>query len=925
MFNRSIALCVALGLSVTTYAAQRPLDIYLNTIRLDAHSPDLSDKDNLQISPDAPVGQTFRTGERAEKIYRIAVFCAFWSESWQPDESIVLTLWDSPAKTTACGQFKVSYFQRMFERSVMYFTIDARVEPNRTYYFELTVERGAPRPSKIPREWLLTDLRPGFGTGDWFLGGIGRAKGDYPDGQAYIAGEPQEFDLWFQVHSRMKIDRDELYASAFERFELSYPPLATFKELVEARRWDDAVTELVRYFESRTDLVKPELRTPEFDPTYDTREADLAAIQQVWVPEDKSTVSLAPFWNYYAWWPQRGGVGLTRGGLRKPLGEAYQKTGNEKYARAFNDMLADFFVGVPSPALAGAFGPDEEIPCALGSAIDGGTMWSALSIGARMLHGFHYYSIFADSPFFTEDVRAKWIVNMGEMAEVLERQKGAGNWETQMADALFQFGVTYPEFKKAAERAQKGLNTLVDNALRTVRSDGVLQEPTVGYHNLVLNRYSKVIQQVRESGLEGLVVPEKMVELTEKMFEYFMYATLPDGSLPIWGDTNHPFVPDLLERGAEMYDRDDFLYVCSRGEKGTPPSQTSYAFPDGGFYYMRNDWSNDSNYMGVHAGPHGSHGHLDALSFTLAAFGRTVLIDPGVHTYGTEEAHELISTRSHNTITVDGHNSRSAIAQAWAAAPGFDFLAGRNNSYDDLKDVYHHRRFWFLKSVQDTPDVWVLFDDIVGKGERTAEMRYRFAPVGVTADAESGCVWTTEDSGNLHIQVRSEPAAKLELGEGIAVWGDLDKRNEKGDLQLGTLQRVPQVTYTLKSALPLSLVSVLTPSPSKDVRTWKQQSLACEPATPDARAVWLERGADALVVACNGLATLSADPTPMVVTLPDGRKLEATAAGAAMRFRKVGDVWQPVTVHGVRSALIRLGERQFQSGDVVNAFDYVLQ
>ncbi|HPU25849.1 MAG TPA: alginate lyase family protein [Phycisphaerae bacterium] len=917
---------VGLGLFVSAgLAAPRPLDIYLNTIQLDAHTDKRVEDEFLQVGRDKPLGQTFRTGPKVEKIYRIAIWQAFWNESWHPDEVLVMTLWDSPAKRHACGRFAIPYFQRMWEGAIPMFTLDARVEPDREYYFELTVETESLRPAEVPTEWLLTKTRPGFAGGDAFLDGIGKSSDDYAAGQAYVGGEPQDFDVWFHVHVRKQVDRDELYRQAFNRLDLDYPPLAKVRELVEAKRWDDAVAELVRYFETqRTDLVVPEKRQFQFDPTYDTREADLASIQQVWVHEDGSIVNMAPYWNYYALWPQRGGVGLTRGGLRKPLGEAYAKTGNEKYARAFNEMLADFYVSLPSPALNGAYGPDEPIPAALPAGTPGGSMWSALSVGARILHGFHYYSIFADSPFFTQDVRAKWIFNMGELADVLERQKGGGNWETQMADALFQFGVTYPEFKKARERAERGLATLIENAKRTVYPDGALHEPTVNYHGLVLNRYSKVIQQVRDSHVEGLEVPEEMVRLTEKMFEYLMYATLPDGTLPIWGDSNHPTRPDFLERGARMYDRQDFLYVYSNGKQGSPPQEKSYAFPHGGYYYMRNDWSRQSNYMGFRCGPHGSHGHLDPLSIVVAAYGRTVLIDPGIHTYGTPEARELTSTRSHNTVTVDDLDSRSAKANAWVTTPGFDFVAGTNSGYRGLEDVRHHRRVWFLKSVKSAPDLWLVLDDVTGTGEHEVALRYRFAPLEMTHDPDCGCVWTTEDAANLYIHVTSQPAAKLEMGKGIAVWAEVEKRNDRGELLLGDLRQVPLATYRVKARLPLAMTSTLSPSRTRDPMAWHEQLLVCEPSAPDSRAIWLERDNDAVLAACNRLEAFDGPAEPMQVTLPDGRQLRADAVAVALRFHKSGGNWTPTTLHGVRAGEITLAGERLHDAIVEDAVDIVL-
>src|SRR5207237_459726 len=163
---------------------------------------------------------------------------------------------------------------------------------------------------------------------------------------------------------------------------------------------------------------------PQFDPKYDTHEADLVVEHKVPL-DDNLTLDLGPTWNHYALWPERGGVGLTRAGVRKYLANAYAATGNEKYARAWNDLLQQFFV----------------------------------------------------------------------------QQKGGGNWDTQMSNALFEFGWQFPECQKSKQWVSRGFTSLVKNALDTVRPDGVLQEPTINYHQLVMGRYAHTIEQARGLGL----------------------------------------------------------------------------------------------------------------------------------------------------------------------------------------------------------------------------------------------------------------------------------------------------------------------------------------------------------------------------------------------------------------------------------------
>jgi hypothetical protein len=849
-------------------AAGPRLDDLLNAPFLDAHSPKRDESRHATIGPGSSVGQTFVTGPDVERIHAIAVWQAFWHETWQPDECLVMTLWDGPAKQTSCGRCAIPYARRMWEQAVPIFHLDSRVEPNHAYYFELTVETEPLRPAEIPREWVLAGKRPGFANGDCRLEGIGVAKEDYPQGQAFIGGQPQDFDLWFAVHARRSIDRDALYTEAFGRFDLDYPKLRRVKAAVRKRDWDAATEALVQHFEARADLMEPSNPPPRFDPAFDTRRADLAAEHQVLLP-DGASVDLGPQWNHYTLWPEQGGVGLTRDGLRKPLAAAYERTHNEKYARAFDDMLSHFFVEHPSPIRAGVYSLGEEIPAALPTGLAGGSMWSGLSIAARMGHGFAYYRRFLNSAYFARDVRAAFIINLGEMAEVLERQKGGGNWETQMANSLLNFGLTYPEFKGAKRWVQQGLDTLVQNALSTVRPDGCLQEPTINYHLFVMGMYVGVIERTRAL---KLAVPDEMVRLVERMHEYVMYAALPDGSLPLWGDSNPPVTVAALTHAADLFRRDDFRFVATRGKQGKAPERTSVGFPDGGFYYMRSGWEPDAQYMAIRCGPHGSHGHSDPLSLIVSAFGRLTLIDPGVYIYGTPECTELAATRSHNTVTVDDADVTGAERDAWVTSERFDYFAGHHGA---LKGVRHDRRVWFLKPFDTHPALWLVLDDMTGEGEHTAALRYRFAPGSVESDAAGLSVRAAGEGPGLLVRLAPQEGTKLSVAEDIAA------------ASWEALTNVPVATFEQRTPLPLTFSSLLVPFAAAPPA---ETHIA---ALPGGRAVWAVVGDEAVV------ALSPEGGAPVSVTLPDGRSLSATAAALAIRFTRSEGGWRAASLHGI--------------------------
>jgi hypothetical protein len=361
--------------------------------------------------------------------------------------------------------------------------------------------------------------------------------------------------------------------------------------------------------------------------------------------------------------------------------------------------------------------------------IEGASMWSALSIGARMGHE-EFYNAFADSPSFAPDTRIAWFIHLADMAEALEWLRGGGNWETQRATALFNFAVKYPELKKSRAWMEQGWSTAQENLMETVHPDGPLRESSLNYHNLCMGRFAGMIEKARSL---GMAVPPAFEERVERMYDFVMFATLPDGSLPIWGDTNPSFGSGLLARGADLFKprREDLRWVATGGKEGTPPVETSKFFPHGGYAVMRDRWGPEGHVLALHNGRFSGHGHHDNLSIVVSAFGKNILIDPGIYTYGTPQAAELTRTRSHNTITVDGRDCLNADGvNAFATGPGMDVFDGTNAGYDGLEGVKHRRRIVFVKGDEalKLPAYWVVVDDVTGEGEHEVAAYYHFNP-----------------------------------------------------------------------------------------------------------------------------------------------------------------------------------------------------
>lgn len=703
------------------------LDDYLRTMKIDARSPErTADRAHQFLTAPKAFGQTFVTGPEVEEIRQIAIQCPHANPDWTEGTSLVLALYDSPGKATELGRFEMKYEWRMWEDMTVVFPLGVRAEPGREYYFELTAQGG-----------------------NGSIGPILTASGDYPSGQAYIDGKPQDFDFVFEVYAHTKWDRDQAYRSAFAAFDLNHPEMGAVRAAAEAARWEEAARALVAHFEARPEFQK--IASQEKGRTIpDLSTADLAANMSVRDAEG-GTISLGPNWNHLRWWPTRGGVGLTRDGIRKHLAAGYFNTRDPKYAVAWNDMLKAVLKDLPSPLKSGVVPPGaRDIPPINPGGISGGSMWSGLAIGARLAHEFYYYAIFADSPDFTWDVRAAFIVNFADMMDVLAIQKAGGNWTTQMYDHLFYFSTEFPEYARSREYAELAFNGMLENMRETLLPDGPIGE-SAGYQMMVHGQYLDVLDRAEQL---GIATPPDVVASIERALAFHMLTMQPDGQRPAFGDALGDDPKRLLARGADKFARQDMRWAATDGSEGHAPAETSVEFGYSKYYVMRSDWSPEARYLCLKNGRYTAHGHFDSLGFVLCSYGNPLIVDPGIYIYGTPEAIKLISTQSHSTISVDGANLHNGGGPSqFSTGATADYLVAVGPNYQRLDEsIYPVRRIAFVK-----PDYWVISDIVRGSGEHQVDSRFHFADTLAQLDEASQWATTRQPAGGNLAIIPTEP------------------------------------------------------------------------------------------------------------------------------------------------------------------------
>ena len=461
------------------------------------------------------------------------------------------------------------------------------------------------------------------------------------------------------------------------------------------------------------------------------------------------------------------------------LGRAYWYTRDERYARTFITHISGWMNHNP-PKL--------------------GINWaSSLEVAFRAISWLWALHFFKNSPHLTPPVFLRMLKFLYLHARHLEAYPSTyfspNTHLTGEALGLFYLGTVLPEFRRATRWRATATRILISELHRHVRPDGVYFEQSSYYHRYTVDFYTHllILSQANGTPLEG-----ELEKRLRALLDHLMYITRPDGTTPFYGDDDGGRLVMLDERapndfraalstGAALFNRADYKYVAGEAAEETiwllgpeggrafdrlyahPPAQLSRAFTGGGYYVMRDAWTQHANYLLIDCGPHGAlnygHAHADALAFDLTACGRTLLVDPGTYTYtgSAKMRDQFRASAAHNALTVDGESSSvpdgpfkwrhiaHARTRAWTSHERFDFFEGDHDGYMRLTaPATHVRSVLFLKG-----DYWIVRDRVEATGAHHYDLHFHFtADADPTVETEEGVAAIRErraDSPGLEI------------------------------------------------------------------------------------------------------------------------------------------------------------------------------
>lgn len=511
------------------------------------------------------------------------------------------------------------------------------------------------------------------------------------------------------------------------------------------------------------------------------------------------------------------------------LGQAYWLTGDEKYTEEFVRQVEDWIDHNPPK-----FGVNWAC-----------TMDVAIRV-ANWILGFYF---FKDSKTLTDDFLVKFLKSLlihgRHIMANLERSWGGINSNHYLSDivGLVYLGVAFPEFKEAQKWREFGVEELVDEMKSQVYSDGVDYEGSISYHRLVTELFLLPTLLCIKNGIS---FPDWYMRRLEKMIEFVMYYTKPDGAAPQIGDNDdgrlhilanygnwnrldHKY---LLSIGAVLFDRPDFKEASGGfheealwllGGEGLKkfvevPKQkrpiSSKAFLDGGFYVMRSD----NLYMIVDCVPTdpkapSGHKHNSRLGFELFAYDKSFVIDPGAYIYTVDkEMRNLFrGTKYHNTVIIDGQEQNrfapnelfgmgyDAVVKVnkWESTDEHDFLDAEHYGYKRLKDPVVNRRQIYFNKLE---GYWVIKDILDGEGIHQFDLCFHFAPIEVELDSKFPLmVKTKTDGANLVIIPLLTEGVSVEISDGWV------------SCQYGVKEKASIVRYSKKSHAPTNFCNIFYP------------------------------------------------------------------------------------------------------------------
>ncbi len=478
-----------------------------------------------------------------------------------------------------------------------------------------------------------------------------------------------------------------------------------------------------------------------------------------------------------------------------PLADAYAETRDEKYARAFVEMAADWISKHPLEERNKAHAVYKHWK---------GFAWLDIQTGIRATMTCQAFKTLVHGKAFTPEFLGVLLASLYDHQVKTERiPMGVVHNKAVFEQRGFvNVAYTFREFKDAKRWMVLAVDRMRENLLAQTTSDGVQREWSAGYHLGVLRDAEEVIGRMKSF---GLAVPDDYRDRVRKMYDYIFAMATPDLGMPMFGDGSRAINVGSLRSRWSLYGKlldatestsDPKHAARAKLDRSALPDQTSYAFREAGFYVMRSEWGPQQVYFALHCSPRAisSHDQADNGTFELYAYGRWLMTDSGFYTYGHDAAGRTWhrQTRVHQTMTLDGKDTKVAgESLLWETSDGLDALVVENRSYPKLT---HRRSVWFVDKA-----FFVLLDEAIGQAKGALDLNFQFAVGDVAVDAAAKSATTKFKDVNVLVWSPSTIPVTLKAEQGWFAW------------KYGSRERRTAISYRHADPAPAAFLTILYP------------------------------------------------------------------------------------------------------------------
>jgi hypothetical protein len=602
-----------------------------------------------------------------------------------------------------------------------------------------------------------------------------------------------------------------------ELINLDHPGLEAVREAAEQRKLSEAMNALVDYFRAR---VEPDPALLVQANANHVEAADRVVRREFTFYNEPGTVPPGDYdWTYKPGTDWEWTWALNRHFHWHPLAAAYLATEDEKYALELANEVRTWVGNHPATT-------------------DDLAVWRTIEAGLRMKTWPGILDVMKRSPAFSREVWLHFLRSISEHAEFLIAHPKINNWLLMESNGLLTCGLVFPEFKRATEWRHLGIERFEGEMIRQVHPDGAHVEYSTGYIFVCIHNFADVLDKMdRVLGVEHGFSDEYRDRIVA-MWEHVMYMMRPDGFQPMLNDGEMIDVRPRLIAAGERYDRPDFMYAATNGERGEAPTDGSHRFPWVRRAVMRcgppehptGTWARDALYGFFEAGPLGAgHVHEDALTFEVMAYGQPLIGTMGRLTYERIPRRQYFCNGlGHNVVLVDGapqfwkrtHPDRSSWVATeptdlpWTSNPELDTAYARYDKpwADEQLDGVVHERWMALSKPGDdgrTP-FWLLKDKLSGgpDGERELRTLFHLYPgAELNHNDETGVATVVYPSGaGVHIVISdvNEMTFDAAIGQDDPVRGWYSE-------EYGKIEPAWELAAVRRSVLPVEYVVALVP------------------------------------------------------------------------------------------------------------------